>query len=65
MDDSEYLTIKQTAARLGMSRQTVYNLIEAGRLRVWRNPLLKRGPVRVPKADVEALRGQIDAARPA
>lgn len=63
MDDN-YLTIKETAKALGMSRQSIYNLIDDGRLHVWRNPLLKRGPVRVPRTEVERLRAQIDAARP-
>lgn len=64
MIEHEYLTVKEAAHQLGVSRQTIYNLIEAGKLRLWRNPLLKRGGGGIPRADVEALRAQIEAARP-
>jgi excisionase family DNA binding protein len=63
--ESEFLTIKETAHTLGVSRQTVYNLIKAGRLRTWRNPLYSgKGPVRVPRADVDKLLAEVKSSQP-
>jgi excisionase family DNA binding protein len=64
MSESEYLSIKETMRALGVSRQTVYNLIKAGRLRTWRNPIYKRGPVNIPRADVEALLAEVKDSQP-
>lgn len=65
MEANEYITVKEALAMLKVSRQTLYNQINSGKLRVWRNPLYaRRGPVKLVRADVEALRLQIEAARP-
>jgi excisionase family DNA binding protein len=55
--EDEYLSITQVAEALGVSRPHVYTLIERGLLAPERNPLYrKHGPVRIPKAQVDALK---------
>ena len=48
------ITVKQAAAMLKVSGMTIRRLIDTGRLPAWR--VAGDGPVRIERANVEALR---------
>ena len=52
--------MKEAARLLGVSRQHLYTLAERGELRLVRNPAYIKGPVHVPREDVDKIlkRGQ-------
>lgn len=54
--DKDFVNIKEAARIMGISRPTVYRMLADGRLTWYRKPAVKRGPVEIPRAEVEALR---------
>ena len=52
MADSEYLSTRQAALRLGVSLGTVQNMVESGALEAWKTA---GGHRRIPSASVDAL----------
>ena len=52
MADSEYLSTRQAAIRLGVSLGTVQNMVESGALEAWKTA---GGHRRIPVASVETL----------
>jgi excisionase family DNA binding protein len=58
---SPYLTVVEAAAYIGVSRNTIKNYIDSGRLRAY-----KLGPrlLRVKQSDVDALLTELPAASP-
>lgn len=55
MSDSEYLSTRQAAVKLGLSLGTVQNMVESGALPAWKT---SGGHRRIPVAAVEALLSQ-------
>jgi excisionase family DNA binding protein len=55
MSSTEYMTIKDAAAKLGVTRKVIRRMIRDGTLTANRHHLLLRGPQRIPRAEVEAL----------
>lgn len=56
-ESANIITVKQAAEILAVSGMTIRRLIDTGRLRAWR--VAGTGPVRMDRADVEALRVQV------
>jgi excisionase family DNA binding protein len=54
--EPNYLSIQQAAARLGVNRRRIWQLIRDGRLRFEPNPLDRRSKL-IPVAEVERLAG--------
>lgn len=50
------MTITEAGKALNVSRQHIYRLIERGRLHPVRNPLYIKGPVLIPRHEVEELK---------
>lgn len=57
MSEERLLTTQQVLARLGISRQTLYNLMERGQIKPIDKPafLSKRGRLQFRESDVEKL----------
>ncbi len=63
MKEKETLTVTDVAKLLGVSRTTVYRLIEEGKLKPEPTPFYRRGgPQRIPRAQVDALLHRPDGA---
>ena len=56
MTETETMTTKQTCARLGISRDTLYRRIDAGIIQpIPRNQIQDRSPLKFRREDVERL----------
>lgn len=64
VDTSLWMTVRQAAEALGVTRKHVYVLAERGTLRHWQDPRYKRGGFYVSRQDVDALATALAAARP-
>ncbi len=54
--EEKYMTIKQAAEALKVSRRHIQRLIDRGQLHSTRNPLYLKGPVYILRSEVEALK---------
>ena len=56
--NEDYMTVKEALRELGIGRTKFYGLVREGKIKPVRHPLYapNRGPVKIPRADIERLK---------